>query len=143
MVDAQQARGVHHAALDLILGCLAQTQAEGHVVVQALVGVQRIVLEDHGDVAVARRLIVDPLAVDDHIAIGDAFEPGDHAQQGGFATTGGPDKDHELPVLDLQVNAVDDLVFPIVGFLDLTKLNRSHERISLIKVKDKPQLRHE
>jgi len=37
---------------------LPQLQAEGHVVVDGLVRVERVVLEHHGDVAVARRHVV-------------------------------------------------------------------------------------
>ena len=51
----QQRRHFAHALLDLGLGGLAQAQAEGHVLEQALVRVERVVLEHHGDVAGARR----------------------------------------------------------------------------------------
>ena len=43
-------------------GDAAQLQAEGHVVVDAHVRVERVVLEDHRDVAVLRRDVVDDAA---------------------------------------------------------------------------------
>ena len=51
------------AALISAFGHLLVAQAEGQVVVDAHVLVERVVLEHHGDVAVARRQVVDhPLA---------------------------------------------------------------------------------
>ena len=51
--------------------------------------------------------VVDQLAVDQDLAVGDLLEPGDHPQQGRLAATRRADEDHELAVLDLQVDAVD------------------------------------
>ena len=126
VVDAQQARGVHDAALDFVFGRLAQTQAKGHVVVQALVRIERVVLKHHGDVAVARRLVVDALAVDQHIAAADALQARDHAQQGGLAAARGPHKHHKLAVLDLQIDAMDDGGFAVVAFLNVLELDGCH-----------------
>ena len=38
---------------------------------------------------------------------GDALQPRDHPQHGGLAAPRGTDEDHELPVRNLQVDAVD------------------------------------
>jgi hypothetical protein len=43
---------------------------------------------------------------------GDILEPGDQPQQRGFAATGRADEDHELAVVDLQVQRRDDLTSP-------------------------------
>ncbi len=40
-------------------------------------------------------------------ALGDLLEPRDHAQRGGLAAARGADEDHELAVVDLQVQVVD------------------------------------
>ena len=47
VVDAQQFGRVHDPLVDLGFGGFAQAQTESHVVVQALVRVQRIVLKHH------------------------------------------------------------------------------------------------
>src|SRR3712207_7485974 len=44
-----------HARADLAAGHLAHLQPEGHVVEHRHLRVERVVLEDHGDVPVARR----------------------------------------------------------------------------------------
>ena len=82
VLDAQQACGIQHPALDLMLGSFAQAQPESHVVIEIFVRVQGVVLEHHGDVALAWWLIIDPPAVDQHMAAADALEAGNHAQQG-------------------------------------------------------------
>ena len=46
------------------LGVAAIAQAVGHVVVDAHVRIERVVLEHHGDVAVGRLHVVDVLAAD-------------------------------------------------------------------------------
>ena len=53
------------------LGVLAELEAEGHVLVHRHVGVEGVVLEDHGDVAVFRRDVVDdPVADEDRPGVG-------------------------------------------------------------------------
>ena len=64
LLELQHARRLAHAPGDLVFGLVVQAQAEGHVLVDAEVRVERVVLKDHGDVAVARLEVVDDLAVD-------------------------------------------------------------------------------
>jgi hypothetical protein len=70
------------------------------------VGVERVVLEDHRDVAVLRRDIGDVAVADEDAAGVDLFEAGQHAQRRGLATAGGADEDQELAVGDLEVELV-------------------------------------
>ena len=70
--------------------------------------VERVGLEHHGDAALDRRQVVDPLAADDDVAAGDILEPGDHAQQGRLAAARRADEDDELAFRDLEVDALDD-----------------------------------
>jgi hypothetical protein len=71
--------------------------------------IKRIGLEDHGDAALDRRFIVDPLTGNDDVAVGGVVKPRDHAQKRGFSTAGGADEDHELAVLDLEADTLDHL----------------------------------
>ena len=64
LLDAQDLRGLLDALLDLRLGELAQLQAEGHVVVDGHVRIEGVVLEDHGDVPVLGRDVVDHAVAD-------------------------------------------------------------------------------
>ena len=97
------------AGLDLGLRHAAVAQAIGHVVVDAHVRVERVILEHHGDVALGRLDLVDDAAADIDLACGDGLEPRDHAQQRGFAAAGGADQHAELAVGDVEVDAFDGL----------------------------------
>ena len=67
------------------------------------VRIERVVLEDHRDVAVLRRHVVDDLTVDHHLPGGDRLESGDHPQRGRLPAAGRPDEHDELAVGDLEV----------------------------------------
>ena len=71
------------------------------------VGVERVALEHHRHVAPGGVDVVDHLVADEELAVGDAFQPGDHPQGGGLAAARRPQQDHELTVVDRQVEGVD------------------------------------
>jgi len=71
------------------------------------VRVQGVALEDHGDVAVLGRLVVDDLAPDAQLTRGDVLQAGDHVEGGGLAAAGGADEDDELPVGNVQIEVID------------------------------------
>ena len=73
-LDVQQPRGFADAAVDLGLGHLAPPQAEGEVVEDRHLRVQRVVLEDHRDVALARGDLVDHPVADRDLPGGDRLE---------------------------------------------------------------------
>jgi len=72
------------------------------------VRVERVGLEDHGDVAVLRRHVVDDPVADPDLSLGDRLQAGEHAQRCRLAAAGGADQDHELLVLDLHVEVLHD-----------------------------------
>ena len=74
LADAQQLGGFLHLAVDLRLRGLAQLEAERHVVVDAHVRVERVVLEHHRDVAILGRHVVDDPVADEDAAVGDLFQ---------------------------------------------------------------------
>ena len=69
--------------------------------------VERVVLEDHRDVALLRREVVDDAVADPELALGDLLEPRDHPQCRRLPAPGGPDEDDELAVADLEVELGD------------------------------------
>jgi len=80
-LDAQDARGLPHTAIDLCLLEPAQHEPECHILVHGHVRIQRVVLEDHRDVAILGRDVVDTPAADVNFAAGRLLESGDHAQR--------------------------------------------------------------
>jgi hypothetical protein len=89
-------------------GTFGQLQAEGHVVVQAHVRVQRVALEHHRDAALGRRHVVDHALADAQLARADVLQPAITRSSVDLPQPEGPDEDHELAVPDLQVDTVQD-----------------------------------
>jgi hypothetical protein len=98
-----------HAALDLGPGDAPEPQRVGQVPAHAAVRVQSVALEDHGEVALARFLVVDPLTGDLQVAAGDVLEAGGHPQQGRLAAARRAHQDEELALFDLEAELLDGL----------------------------------
>jgi hypothetical protein len=94
------------AASDLFLDLLVRTpgdlQRKAHVFADRHMRIERIGLEDHRDVAGARRQVVDDIVADLDRAAADIFEAGDHPQRRRFSAAGRADQSDELAVLRLQ-----------------------------------------
>ena len=100
--------GVRHRRVDLRLRHLRQLQAEGHVVVQRHVRIERVGLEHHRDAALRRRASLTTRSADPDFAAGRFLEAGDHPQQRRFAAARRADEDDELAVDDLEVDVLED-----------------------------------
>ena len=85
MLDGEHARGLAYLGVRPPGGRLARTQAEGDVFEHRHVRVQRVVLEHHRDVALARRLVVHEAAADRDAPLVGVFQAGDGAQQRALA----------------------------------------------------------
>ena len=129
-LEIEDARRVEHPLVDLGLGHLVQLEAERDVVVDGEVRVERVALEDHGDVPLARGEVVDHALGDPDLALADLLEAGEHAQRGRLAAPRRSDEDHELAVLDLQVEVLDGPRTVVVDLRDALVRDRSHGRTS-------------
>ena len=107
--QAEHLSGLLGACLDLGLLDLGNFQRETDVLANGHMRVQRVVLEHHCDVAVARWDVVNEAIADQQFSVGYFFEPSNHAQRGRLAAARGPDKYHEFTVLDVEVERVDSL----------------------------------
>ncbi len=128
LLQPERLGGRVDATLDLVLGHLAQLEPEGDVVGDAHVRVQGVALEHHGDVAVATRLLVDPLPVDAQLAVGDLLEAGDHAQGRRLAAPRRADQHEELTVGDVDGQLGDGFEAVLVPLRDLVEHDVSHGR---------------
>ena len=116
--DIQDGGSLPHLLVDLILGNLAQLQGKGHVLIHGHVGIERVALEHHGDIAVLGLHVVHPLAADEQIALGDILQTGHHPQGGGLAAAGRTDQHDELLVRNLQIEVVDGGHLVVIDLLD-------------------------
>ena len=73
------------------------------------VRVERVVLEDHRDVALRRVHVVDHPVADQQPTVGDLLQAGRHAQRSRLAAAGRADEDEELAVADVEVEFGDRL----------------------------------
>src|SRR5690606_27649236 len=106
VLDVQDAGRLTDALVDFRPGNAAQLQGEGRVPVDAHVRIERVVLENHRDVAVLGGDVVhDPLPDRDHAAA-DLLQPRHHAQGGALAAAGGAYEDDELLVGDVEADVV-------------------------------------
>ena len=95
-----------------------ELQREAHVVGDGHVRIERVVLENHRDVPLLRRHVVDDALADQDVALRNLLEPGDHAEQRRFPAARRADQDDELAVADVDVHPVDDF-HRAKGFADL------------------------
>ena len=99
--------GLLNALLTLRLGNPSHLQSKAHVVAHGHVGVQGVVLEDHGDVTVLGREVGDVTLTDPDRSGIDLLQAREHPEGGGLAAAGWSDQDHEFAVADLQIEFVD------------------------------------
>ena len=123
LVDLEDVGGPLDALRDLLLRHLVELQAEGEVVLDRHVRVERVALEDHRDVPFLRREVVDDAVADPELAVGDLLEPGDHAQGGRLAAPGRADQHHQFAVLDREVEVIHGLRPVVVDLRDAAELD--------------------
>jgi hypothetical protein len=90
------------------------------------VRIERVVLEDHRDVALLRRQLVHDAVADEELAVGDLLEAGDHTQRRRLATAGRPDEDEELAVCNVERQLMDGVEAVVVDLLDAIEGDFSH-----------------
>src|SRR4029453_13051820 len=90
----------------LSLRTLWELEPEGQVPFHGHVWVERVVLEDHRDIALFGREIVDDAVADDDLALADLLQSGEHPQRGRLAATRRTYHDEQFTVLDREVEGV-------------------------------------
>ncbi len=126
-LEPEHLRHVADAPLDLRLRRLANLEAVREVLVDRHVRVQRVVLEHHRDVAVARREVRDVTVADEHGALGDVLEAGDHPEERRLAASRRADEHHELARLDRQRDVVHGTNIAGVDLADVLQDDLAHE----------------
>ena len=85
----------------------AEAEAEAEVPAHREVRVERVVLEDHRDVALARVQVGDVAISDVDRPLAHLLDPRDHLHQRRLAAAGRADQHHELAVRDVEADVVD------------------------------------
>ena len=92
----------------LVLRHFCDTQAEGYVFKHVQMRKQRIFLEHRVDLPLMGRDIVDPLAVEGHIAAGGRGETADDPQCGGLAAPTGAKQREEFGIVDVKIDVIEN-----------------------------------
>ena len=104
--DLQDLRRLPHFCVDLAARQLAHAQPEGNVIIDRHMGVERVVLENHRDIAVFRLHLVHAPLADEKLACGDLLQPRDHAQRRGFTAAGRTDQHDEFLVSNFKIEII-------------------------------------
>ena len=107
LADTQDIRRRLHPLVDLGPRRAAQLQGERHVLEHGHVGIERVVLEHHGDVAILRRHVVHQPLADANLARRNVLQTGNHPQGRRLAAPRGTDQHDEFLVLNVEIHAVD------------------------------------
>src|SRR5262249_32428220 len=110
----------------LFLGHAAQLQAEGHVLVHRHVRVEGIVLENHRDVAILRRHIIDDALADANRPARDLLQPRHHAQRRALAAARRPDEHDEFLIFDPKIDRIYSRPAAGEDFGDFVENNLRH-----------------
>ena len=128
--DAEDGGGFADAAGDVGRREMADAEAESKVLGDGEVGVEGVVLENHGDIAVAGRKVADVGVANEDAAGGEGLESGDHAEGAGFAAAGGAEEDDERFVGDLEGEVEDSWYLlaaaAAVDFSDVLESDAGH-----------------
>ena len=81
-------------------------------------GIKSIVLENHRDIAVFRRYVVNVSVADIDFAVGYFFKSRYHTKGGGFTAAGRTNQNYELFVLNFKIEIVDRYDVLVVHLFD-------------------------
>ena len=105
--EMDELQRLRHPALDLVLLDVLPAQPERDVLADVEVGEQRVVLEDHVDRALVRRVVGHVAAAELDPAAGRQLEATDHPEGRGLAAAGRPEQREELTGSDVEGHVVD------------------------------------
>ena len=87
--------------------------------------IERVALEDHGNVAIFRRHVVHHPVADVDIALAQLFQSRDEPQRGALAAARGADEHQELPIIDVEIDVVDSYGIP-EPLIDMLQTKTGH-----------------
>src|SRR5215475_7056294 len=120
-------RGVGNPLMDFILAQLPDSEPVRHVLIDRHVRVQGVILKHHGDVALARRQIINLALTNEKVAAGNIFQPGDHPERRTLRTAGRPDQHHKLPISYIEVDTLHCLIAACIDFSDFPQGHLGHD----------------
>ena len=123
-----------HPPLDLGIIYLSAVKPEAKIFLDAHMGIERVGLKHHRDVAVLSGNVVHYTAINRKNTGGDRFEARNHPQGRRLTAARRSQQDHELAVCDIKINIINGEMPGCAGisFGNLFERNDSHEILYLI-----------
>ena len=109
---------------------LCNVQAEGDVVVHVQMREQRVALEDRVDLALIGGQIVDPFAVEQHVAGRRGQKTADDPEHGRLSAAAGPQQCEEFLVVDVQVDVVENRLSVLECHSEIREANELFGHVS-------------
>ena len=132
-LDAQDLGGLADPLGDLGFRKLPHLEPEGHVVVDGHVRIQGVILEDHRDVPILRRQVVDDSIADRDLTGGDLFQPRHHPERRRLAAPGRADQHDDFLVPDVEVHVLDGMDL-VVFLVQILHHHLGHRRVSSLRM---------
>ena len=102
LVDTKKISCLSDGPLDFNFGDLAHFQTETHIVINRHLGIQRVILKNHGDIAIPGMNIINKTIPDKHLTRRNHFQAGDQPQGGALSATGRAHQYDEFTICDIQ-----------------------------------------
>src|SRR5664280_339984 len=130
----EQFGGCFHSPLDLGSLYLSAAKPKAKIVLDTHMGIERVRLKHHSDVAVLSGNVVHYTAINRKNTGGDRFEARNHPQGRRFTAARRSQQDHELAVCDIKINIINGKMPGCAGisFGNLFERNDRHEILYLI-----------
>ena len=93
-------------------------------------GEQGIALEHDAEIPLVDGNLGEVLAIEEEGTPIGFNKTGDHPQGGCFSAAGGPQKGDEFALLNVQAQVVENLLFSVVGDVDILQLDKRHSSSS-------------
>lgn len=110
--ESQGCGGFIDALLDISFRHLAKLQAECHVVENGHMWIKRVRLENHRDIAVFRRNVVDDPVANQNLAFADFFQTGQATQRRRLTAAGRTNQNEEFLILDFELDVLQTSTSP-------------------------------
>ena len=127
MLQVKNLRRLMYTAVNLCLVLLAEIQTERNILIHIHMGIERIVLEHHCNVAVFGRHLVHKPVPNIYFTLCNGLKPCNHTQSGGLPTSRRTDQNNKFLILDLKIQIRDNRrCRSIIGLCYIFKTDRSH-----------------
>ncbi len=131
--QADDVQGILDASSPLGLGHAAHLEREREVLGDGQVRKERVVLEDHADIAQVRGKVGDVLVADHDPALGGSGEARHHVEDRRFPGPGRSEQDQELTGMDIEVEPIDG-DNGLIPLRDAIQVQRTRHRRTVVRV---------